>query len=386
MRLLKASWSGFRNLQEDTLEFSPRVNLVLGGNGEGKTNLLEALNFFALGRSHRGSRNEDLIGFDAESLHVRIEAAAEPNDLFTCEYGIDRQGDRRFRIDGQVIGRRADLVGRLATVFFNPESTLLVRGGPQNRRQYLDQGRSEIDPSYLGELLTFQRALRQKTSLIRDLKRGLADGPETRRELKAWNGELAGCAAAICLGRQEQARLLQPFASLNHNKLLDNDLQLELIYRPRLRAIRDSLESDPDNPPEKNQLAEEIRAEIDYIMDVEIKRGRPLVGPQFDDLEIRLGGVDLRAFGSQGETRTAAIALILARSDAMFEKRRVRPVLFFDDIFSELDSDRSRRVQEMSAVDHQVFIATARNDDIADWRPAELKSWNVEAGSLTQRA
>ena len=384
MRLLKANWCGFRNLKEDTVEFSPRVNFVLGRNGEGKTNLLEALNFFALGRSHRGSRNEDLIGFGAESLHVRIEAATETEEVFTCEYGIDRQGDRRFRIDGQVIARRTDLVGRLSTVFFNPESTLLVRGGPQNRRQYLDQGRAEIDPGYLGELLAFQRALRQKTSLIRDLKRGVAGGPETRRELKAWNRELAGCAAAVCLGRREQAALLQPLADHNNKKLLGNDLFLELVYRPRLQAIRNSLDSDPENPTEKNQLAEDIRAEIDYIMDLEIRRGRPLIGPQFDDLEIRLGGTDLRAFGSQGETRTAAVALILARSDAIFERRGIRPVLFFDDIFSELDRERSRRLQEMSAVDHQVFIATARNDDIADWRPAGQRSWNVEAGSLTR--
>jgi DNA replication and repair protein RecF len=106
-----------------------------------------------------------------------------------------------------------------------------------------------------------------------------------------------------------------------------------------------------------------------------------------DDFEIRLGGqegLDLRTFGSQGETRSAAIALILARSDALHRRLRVRPVLFLDDIFSELDRERSRRLQEMSASLHQVFIATARPDDIADWRPEGRKAWRVEAGRFTE--
>ncbi len=121
-------------------------------------------------------------------------------------------------------------------------------------------------------------------------------------------------------------------------------------------------------------------------MGSEIQRGRPLTGPQLDDFEVRLGGtdgLDLRTFGSQGETRTAAIALILARSDALHRRRQVRPVLFLDDIFSELDRERSRRLQEMTTRLHQVFIATARPDDIVDWRPEGMRAWRVNAGTFT---
>ena len=140
-------------------------------------------------------------------------------------------------------------------------------------------------------------------------------------------------------------------------------------------------------PAGNSRLEQDIFQEFDYIVGSEIQRGRPATGPQLDDFEIRLGGpegLDLRTFGSQGETRSAAIALILARSDALHRSLRVRPVLFLDDIFSELDRDRARRLQEMSASLHQVFIATARPGDIADWRPAGLRSWRVEAGRFTE--
>lgn len=386
MHLLAASLSGFRNLHDDAFEFSPRVNLVLGRNGEGKTNFLEALNYFALGRSHRGSPNESLIGFGSDALHVHLDVAGEDGTAFTCDYGIDRGGDRRFRLDGELVTRRADLVGKLVTVFFNPESSQLVRGGPQFRRQYLDQGQAEIDPEYLRDLGTFLRALRQKAALLRDLRRGAADGRETRREVKAWNRELARCAATVCLGRREQAGLLEPFAHRIHNDILDKDLKIEMIYRPRLESVRGFFAGHPEIPGAKNDLAEDICAEIDYITELEIKRGRPLAGPQFDDLEIRLEGVDLRGFGSQGETRTAAIALILARSDVLFQKRRIRPVLFLDDIFSELDRERSHRLQDLASRDHQLFIATARSDDVAGRLPGDPRTWSVESGILRRQS
>ena len=129
-------------------------------------------------------------------------------------------------------------------------------------------------------------------------------------------------------------------------------------------------------------MAGEIFEEIDYIVEQEIRRGRPLLGPQLDDFEITLAGVDQRTFGSQGETRTVAISLILAHSDVLFEQRRERPVLFFDDIFSELDRERARRLQSLASRDHQIFVATARPDDVAGWAPRRIKTWRMRAGNL----
>ncbi|MBE0566311.1 MAG: DNA replication and repair protein RecF [Krumholzibacteria bacterium] len=390
MRIVTARLSGFRNLSEAALAFSPGVNLVQGRNGEGKTNLLEALNWLALGRSHRGSRNEDLIAFDRDELHVALELEEDAGARLACEFGLDRSGGRRLRIDGEAVRRRTDLVGRLATVFFDPDSIRLVQGGPERRRQFADQGMAEIDPAYLAHLTAFQRALKQKTGLLRDLRRGAVNGAQARRELAAWNAELAHHAAPVSLGRAEYAALLTPFADRIHRDLAGTDQPLVFTYRPRLESVARAVSSGGDagveNRSGNHALEQDVSAEMDYIVGSEIQRGRPLTGPQLDDFEVRLGGpdgLDLRTFGSRGETRSAAIALILARSDALDRRRGVRPVLFLDDIFSELDRERTRRLQEMASRLHQVFIATARPGDIADWRPEGLKAWRVEAGRIT---
>ena len=383
MRILSATVNGFRNLKEIHLTFSPRVNLILGRNGEGKTNLLEALNYFALGRSHRGSRSEEMINFDGDALRVVLEVEEESGSPLTCEFGLDRTGGHRFKIDGEHIRRRADLVGRLVTVFFNPDSIRLVQGAPPRRRHFTDHGLSELDPLFLSHLTALQRVTRQKTGLLRDLKKGLADPAVTRRELASWNRELASHAAEICAGRQEYACLLNPYACENHNTLTDNELQLEFRYCPNLECVKSRQKIDPEKPFTKEGLAAEIFEEIDYIMELEIQRGRPRIGPQLDDFEVLLNRVDLRVYGSQGETRTATIALILARSDVLYQKRQIRPVLFFDDIFSELDRHRTHRLQEMSSRHHQVFVATARSNDIAEWHPEEMKAWNVQEGEFT---
>jgi DNA replication and repair protein RecF len=289
-------------------------------------------------------------------------------------------------MDGETVRRRADLVGRLVTVFFNPDSIRLVRGAPQRRRHFTDHGLAEIDPVFLSHLTALQRVTRQKNGLLRDLKRGVANPAETRRELESWNRELSIHAAEVCAGRLEYARLLSPFAHQNHNLLTDSELPFQFIYRPNLESVASRLDSLAEKHFQKEDLAGEIFAEIDYIRDSEMQRGRLLLGPQLDDFDVVAGGVDLRVYGSQGETRSAAIAMILARSDVLFQKRNVRPVLFFDDIFSELDRQRTHRLQELSSRDHQVFVATARPDDIAGWNPADMKAWNVQEGGITEAA
>ena len=384
MRILSAKVDGFRNLDNAEFTFSPRVNLVLGRNGEGKTNLLEALNYLALGRSHRGSRSDEMIRFDQDHLHVALEVEEDGGSVVGCEFGLGRDGGRRFRIDGEAVRRRADLVGRLATVFFNPDSIRLVQGGPQRRRHFVDRGVAELDPLVMAAQTSFQKALKQKAGLLRDLRKGLVDRAATLRELTAWNRELADCAATVCEGRRLYATALTPPAEVSHKSLVDNSLKLEFSYRPNLKSVRGKLEEDPENPFPSEDLKAEIFGEFDYIVESEIRRGRPLIGPQQDDFSVLLDGLDLRTFGSQGETRTAAISLILARSEVLYRKRQIRPVLFFDDIFSELDRERTRRLQDMAADLHQVFVATARPDDVAGWRAPEMKRWRVEAGSFTE--
>lgn len=377
MRIDAVRLTGFRNLADTAVEFSSGVNVLLGRNGQGKSNLLEALDFPALGRSRRGARSEDLIAFARDHLHVALEIGlAADGRPKSCEYALDRGGSRRFKVDGQPLSRRADLLGHLATVYFQPESIDLVRGEPELRRRHLDQGLAVTTASYVGHLAACQRALRQKGSLLREVQQGLRDRRQVREELAAWNRELARHAAPVCLARHAYIAALGPAARSIHDDLAGGSRALEMAYRPSLRSCRPGLaEAD---------LGRDILGEIDYIGENEIRRGRPLIGPHRDDVEVRLDGRDLKAFGSQGETRTAAVAMILAQSDVVLQERGSRPVLFLDDIFSELDPERTGRLQERCARDHQVFVATARPEDVEAWRPEAMRRWRVEAGVLTE--
>jgi len=376
MQILRSRLTGFRNLADVELEFSSGVNLFIGDNGQGKTNILEALNFLALGRSHRGAKAEELIRFGDHHLHVSLTLLDDQGTEHTYEFGLDRDGSRRIRLDGEAISRRADLVGNLSTVFFWPESIELVRGGPETRRRFADQALSGIDPVYLVALTAYQRALRQKARLLRDVQRGLRPALSAAEELHSWNEELARQAAVVVPGRVEWAKRLEPHASAGYAALAGVDQLLNFEYRPRLIAAAQN--------PENEHYERDILTEIDYIRPDEFRRGRPLTGPHLDDFEVSLDDLDLRVFGSQGETRTAAISLILAQSDVVHQQRQVRPVLFQDDIFSELDRDRARRLQERCAVNHQIFIATARTDDVDGWQPESMSRWRVTGGELTK--
>jgi DNA replication and repair protein RecF len=378
MKIIAARVLNFRNLEETELTFSSRVNLFLGENGQGKTNLLEALNYMAFGRSHRAGRGEELIRFDADNLHVALQVQNERQERVLFEYGIERGGGSRLKVAGQALRGRVELVGQLATVFFSPDSVRLVRGAPERRRRFVDQGIVGLDRRYLTDLQAFQRALRQKTSLLHQLKTGQMARVHARRELEAWNREMARYAVTICQGRREYSGQLTLYAAKSYKYLADGVNGLEFLYAPKLSAA--------GNPQADEHLERDILAEFDYIVEDEMRRGRPLSGPQMDDFEVRLNGLDLRVYGSQGETRTAAVSLIVAQSDVVYQTRRVRPVIFFDDIFSELDRKRSRRLREMSIRDHQVFMATARRDDVAGWRPEGLRVWDVERGKLTEVA
>jgi DNA replication and repair protein RecF len=377
MRIGGARLTGFRNLADAELSFSPGVNVLVGRNGQGKSNLLEALDFPALGRSRRGARGEELIAFGRDHLHVALdlEDTADGRRRL-CEYALDRAGSRRFKVDGEPVSRRADLMGQLATVFFQPESIDLVRGEPELRRRHVDQGLAVVDAVYLGHLAAFQRALRQKTSLLRDVQRGMRDRRQAREEVAAWNREFAHHAAPLCLARLAYVTALDPAARAIYEDLAGGDGGLEIAYRPSLGSCREA--------SAREELARDILEEIDYIGENEFRRGRPLIGPHRDDFEIRLGGRELKTFGSQGETRTAAVSLILAQSEVVFQRRGTRPVLFLDDIFSELDPHRTGRMRERCARDHQVFVATARPEDVGGWRPDALRCWRVDAGVLTE--
>jgi DNA replication and repair protein RecF len=364
----------FRNLSEVQLVFSGGVNLFTGRNGHGKTNVLEALNYATLGRSFRGAPDRELIRFDTEAAHVSVLAEDDAGETITFEFGLDRNGARKIRVDEQPLRRRADLVGKLRAVVFDPQTVDLVRGGPEIRRRFLDQAISSIDADYFQDLQSYTRALKQKNSLLREHRR---TGLNVRDDIRLWSREMLQHAAPIIGKRFEFLRESTPLTDEAHGAFTGSTGALELQYQTQVTKAK--------NSPDIDELYKEIEGVFDYIWESEIKRGRCLAGPHLDDFSVALDGVDLRIFGSRGETRSAAIALKLAQSELVRLRSGTYPILFFDDIFSELDSSRSSRLQEITSPAHQVFIATARDDDIRQWQPEIFAHWVVSEGNLIEQ-
>ncbi len=376
MWLLEASIEGFRNLIPSRLVLSPTVNVFHGGNGQGKSNLLEALNYPALGRSYRGARDDDMVAAGAAQAHVAVSCRTDNGDHILFECGMEKGGPGRLRIDGEPVRRRADLVGRMATVVFEPQSVQLAAGAPELRRSFADQSLSVLDQAYFRRLMNCHRALRQKAALLRDARRAGASPSRVRAEAEIWNREIAREAAALCESRATWARELDPRAAAIYAEMDPGSACLKFVYLPSLEACRRGLAGE--------DLAQEILSELDYIGPHEVRRGRPLAGPHLDDFQLLLGGIGLRGYGSRGEARSAALALKLAHGELIFAQRRVRPILIFDDVFSELDKARVRRLQQECAARHQLLIATARPDDVAGWKPDGLRTWRVEGGRLEE--
>ncbi len=180
------------------------------------------------------SNQIDLIGFDKDALHVRLSLEEESGGHAGCEFGLDSSGERRFRLNGDIVTRRTELVGKLVTVFFSPDSIQLVRGGPLKRRHFVDQGMSEIDPLLLPALTGLSRVLKQKNHLLRNIKRRAVAYQQAEQEFQAWNKELAVHAAEVCLARMAYARLLEPYADQRHGILSGQKPKLEITYRPSL--------------------------------------------------------------------------------------------------------------------------------------------------------
>lgn len=379
MIIREAALLDFRNLAEVRFTFSPGVNVLLGANGQGKTNVLEGLNYLALGRSFRGARDDELVRFDAPACHARLDLVLDDGRERLLEFGLEAGGARRLRVDGEAVVRKSDLVGLLQTVVFDPQTVELVRGGPEARRRWLDGAVSGVDAPYLRHLQAYNRALRHKSRLLGDVRKRLVPEAAARPDLETWNAELALHAAPILRARARWLRDCGPAAAAAHADLAPEAGTLALAYAPQLATAADPAAEDLDEA----HFLREISGIFDYIGRDELRRGRCLAGPHMDDFEIALDGVPLRTFGSRGETRTAAVALKLAQAELVHRTRGVRPVLFFDDIFSELDKDRSRELQERTAADHQVFIATARNEDVAGWDPPGRRTWRIDAGRVT---
>ena len=352
MKISKLYAVNFRNYDQCSLEFPSMINVLYGKNAQGKTNLLEAIFYGAFGLSHRTSSEEELVKMNASAMAVGVEY-----ESFTGQHAIKikriKQLERTKKeifLDGVKV-RPKEHYGSLNAVMFSPEDLQLIKGEPALRRRFFDMQISQTDPIYYDLLVKYNRVLQQRNKLLKDLRE--QGGKNTI--LVPWNQEFCRLACAITKKRLEALAKLECIVSTIYASLSGNKEQIVVNYEFK---ANNSMLLYPRNLDECTEVFYEKllneRARVDII------RGNTGIGPHRDDLQILLNGMSLKAFGSQGQQRTGALALKLSQLEYVHQEIGEFPVLLLDDVMSELDNER--RAQLLLFIDGRVQTFITVND------------------------
>ena len=369
MQITELTLRSYRSYETLHLAFDPGVQIFLGANAQGKTNIIEALYYAAFGRSHRTSSDAELIRVGADGAYIGLSFRRHdvPGEL---SFTFARGARRRITYAGESL-RQRDLVGILPMVLFSPEDLFLVKGAPALRRRYLDAELSQASPAYYGELLRYTRILKQRNAVLKDIRERLA-APD---DLPPWDAQLAKSAAYIVTRRIAAVAQLGALSARVQAVLAAGE-ELALAYEIAGAGAEDFAEDDMTEALHVwyNKMLCEGRAR-------DIARAATGVGPHLDDLVLRVGGMSLRSYGSQGQQRTGALALKLAELFYLQENIGEAPILLLDDVMSELDADRRRALLDFIRHEHIQTFITATD---AAYFPAERMGTYryVEAGTV----
>ena len=342
----------FRNVESACVDFDPGVNILVGANAQGKTNLLEAISFTAIGKSFRTSHDEDLIRFGAGFAEVSLDFCDSVRDQ---NITVRMMSGKRRRIEHNrvKVTRLSDVVGLFRTVLFCPEHLSLIKEGPSERRSYLDIALSQLYPVYLKSLQRYNQILKQRNQLIKHAE----EDPKTFRDtVEFWSMQLAKEAAVISRYRYRYLKLAEEHIRHCFAEMTGEREEPKAIYMGSSHGESDSY--DDIDGTEKSYLKL-----LTSHYDREIGAGSTLWGIHKDDIDIRINDRSARAFASQGQQRSLALAMKLAEGEVCSTVCGEKPVFLFDDVFSELDSAR-RAYLSGKINDRQVIITTCEPSGI----------------------
>lgn len=333
MYIKSLSLKNFRSYEAQRLVFDETTNVFCGGNAQGKTNLLEALYLFSMGKSFRTAQDADLIRFGAEYTKAEL-CFCDRHREHTLEIIILRNKKKQIKINGVTISRLSELVGNLNVVLFYPEELGLVKEGPYIRRRFMDVALSQLRPAYYHTLGRYHHVLEQRNKLIKRIRTS-SSATSLKETVFVWNEKLADYGMALMQYRTAFMERLDALAQKAHFEATGETLRV--IYRPRFAERAAFLEK------------------LETGFDRELEQGYTLYGPHREDFEIFIDDKDAKSFGSQGQQRSAVLSLKLAQADLLYEEYGEYPVLLLDDIMSELDQTR-RAYLAGKIPDKQVFI------------------------------
>lgn len=368
MRLRHLAVRDFRSYEEAALDLPAGVTVLVGRNGQGKTNLVEAAGYLATLGSHRVSSDAPLVRFGAE--HAIIRGAVERDGRETVlELQLNPGRANRAQLGRSPVPRPRDLLGTLRTVLFAPEDLALVKGDPATRRAYLDALLVARQPRWAGVQADYAQALKQRNALLRDARSSRSTpSASTLAMLDAWDEHLAMGAASLLYARLRLVQDLRRFVENAYREVSDAQSEAGIAYRWSLVGEEADAAAqalvDGGEVPEREELARLVVASLAQLRQRELERGITLVGPHRDELELTLGPVPAKGYASHGESWSFALALRLAAFHLLRTDLGTDPVLVLDDVFAELDAGRRERLAQMVADAEQVLVTAAVESDI----------------------
>lgn len=356
----------YRNYSELSLALDPNINVFLGANAQGKTNIIEAVYYASLGRSHRTHTDTDLIRWQQPGAVVQIdfERMGVANHL---EIQFSRETRRRILMNEHPI-RPKELIGSINTVLFSPEDLFLIKGAPAGRRRFLDGEISQASPAYYHELQQYTRIVTQRNTLLKRIREHKA-APDM---LDLWDPQLVSSAVKITLKRQEAVRKLNMLANLMQRRISDNQENLSIKYE--IHGMEDDMTKD---------LVSWYNKELNSHREIDILRGTTSRGPHHDDIILAINGINLRSFGSQGQQRTGVLSLKLSELEFLRSETGEYPILLLDDVMSELDVTRRRQLMDFISRERIQTMITATDAAYFPQDRIGTCFW-VKAGQVTR--
>lgn len=367
MFLRHISLRNFRNHAETKLAFTGNINILTGGNGEGKTNILEAVFYLTSGRSHRTARDAELLRWGEEDFAVKAEVEQRIGKSLIEIYYSSSRNAKRIKVGGVEQKKLSDLIGKVNAVIFAPEDLYLIKGGPAERRRFLDFAASQANPQYFFYLQKYHQVLQQRNRLLKII----AAGKSKTDALEVWDEQLIEYGRQVTARRLRIIDVLQEILQPVHARLTDDVESVRIAYLPTVNT--------------GTQFADNMRSKLKAARRDELNRGYTLFGPHRDDFTLTINNINARIYASQGQQRTAVLSLKLAEVEFIRLEKKEYPILLLDDVMSELD-DRRRAFLLQYVQDRLQTLITSTNLNPfqESGLEAEFVVFRVEKGEVSR--
>ena len=350
----------YRNYEYLNMNFDEKINIIYGDNAQGKTNILESMYVCATSKSHRGSKDREIIRFDNDESHIKVNV--KKNDMnYRIDMHLKKNKPKGIAVNGIPIKRAVELFGILNIVFFSPEDLNIIKNGPSERRRFIDMELSQLDKIYLDCLINYNKVVNQRNSLLKEY--AFSGKEDIISSLDIWDMQLVKYGNDVIKSREKFVKEINDLVKSIHTKLSGDREQLEIIYEPCVKE-------------------QDFESELVRVRDRDLKFKCTNIGPHKDDMCFLINGMDVRKYGSQGQQRTAALSLKLAEIELVKQIIHDTPVLFLDDVLSELDSRRQNFLLD-SIGNIQTMITCTGLDEFINNRFSINKIFKVVNGTVS---